>query len=154
MKNNLIFLAMVAFSATMTVTSCTKTDNTSDVQITTDFQKAIVGSWQIAEKGLGVAMHDGHICPDPENMSADKVTYVVQWEKAASDESRVFEQNRDYKSYVKSTLTCQGAYKISDFGLLEVQTNCENYVAKIEGLTKTALTVRQGSHFFKYQKLD
>ncbi len=154
MTNNLLFLAMVAFSTTMTVTSCTKTDNTSDVQITSDFQKAIVGSWQIAEKGVEVAMHDGHICTDPANMPANQITYVVQWQKASSDENRVFEQNSSYKSYLKSTLTCQGVYNISDSGLLEVKTNCDNYISKIEALTKETLTVRQGSNLFKYQKLD
>ena len=156
MKNNFLFFVMVVLTAAMTTTSCTKDNATtpSTEQTTLDFPKAIVGTWQIAEKGVEVAMHDGHVCTDPENRAADKITYMVQWEKATSDENQEFKSNGDYNTYQKSTLTCQGSYKISDSGLLEAQTDCDNYIAKIEALTTTILTVRQGSHFFKYQKLD
>lgn len=156
MKNIFRLFVIVALTAIFTV-SCTKDNtapSTNTEQTTLDFQKAIIGSWQFAEKGIEVAMHDGHICTDPQNMPAGKITYIVHWAKVVSDENRAFKPNGEYNSYQKSILTCKGVYKISDNGLLESHTNCDDDVAKIEGITPTSLTVRQGTNYFRYQKLD
>lgn len=154
MKNNFLPLASALF-ALLIATNCTKQNNSVDNEFSTQrIQTAIVGSWQFVEKGLDVAMHDGHICPNPQNMAQDKITYVVQWQKAASDEKRNFMQNGNYNSYVESALACQGTYKVSDIGILEMNTNCEQVIGKIEQLPSDFLVIKQGSHYFKYHKLD
>ena len=155
MKNNFFPLVTVALFALLSVTSCTKQNNSIDSELSTqNIQTAIVGSWQFVEKGVEVAMHDGHICSDPQNMAQDKVTYVVQWQNVASDEKRQFKPNGDYSTYVKTALTCQGTFKIADSGVLEMNTNCANTIEKIENVPATYLTIKQGSNYFKYLKLD
>ncbi len=154
MKNNFLTLATALF-ALLIATSCTKQNNSIDDELSTQsIQTAIVGSWQFVEKGVDVAMHDGHICPDPQNMAQNLVTYVVQWEKVASDEKRLFKPNGEYTTYLSSNLSCQGTYKIAESGVLETNTNCENAFGKIDKLPATFLTIKQGVNYFKYQKLD
>ncbi len=155
MKNNLLPLRSLSFLMLISITSCSKTNDAIDSELTAqNVQTAIVGSWQFVEKGVDVAMHDGHICSDPQNMAQDKITYVVQWEKVASEEKRQFKPNGDYNTYVKTTLTCQGNYKVADSGVLEMNTNCENAISKIEKVPATYLIMRQGNNYFKYLKLD
>ena len=106
MKNNLLLSVSLVVSTILSLTSCSKVNsNTDSEQTSQDIQTAIVGSWQFTEKGIEVAMHDGHICTDPQNMAQDKVTYVVQWEKVASDERRDFKQNGAFNRFLKSVMT-------------------------------------------------
>ena len=155
MRKNLSLWVSLTFLTLVSVTNCTKVNSTIDGELSAQkIQTAIVGSWQFVEKGVEVAMHEGHICPDPQNMAQDKVTYVVQWKKIVSDEKRFFKPNGDYTTYLSTTLSCQGTYKIAESGVLETNTNCENTIGKIDNLPTTYLTIRQGINFFKYQKLD
>lgn len=107
----------------------------------------------MAEKGVEVAIN-GHICHDPANISENKLTYMVHWEKVTSDERQDYKPLGAYSFYFKTILMEQGSYTISDLGLLEVGTNRKNYVAKIEELTNISLILKQGDNYFKYQKLD
>ena len=155
MKNNLLLSVSLVVSTILSLTSCSKVNSNIDSEQTSqDIQTAIVGSWQFTEKGIEVAMHDGHICLDPQNMAQDKVTYVVQWEKVASDERRDFKQNGAYNSYLKSAMTCSGTYTVSIASILEWETNCEKAFAKVEKVSASNLTIKQGANYFKYQKLD
>ncbi len=155
MKNNLIPLVLVSFLALISVTSCSKVNDTPDSELSAQsIQKAIVGSWQFVGQGVEVAMHDGHICNDPLNMAQDKITYVVQWTDIVSQERRDFKPNGVYNTYLKTALSCQGTYKIDDSGVLEMNTNCENAIGKIEKLPSSSLIIRQGNNYFKYHKLD
>lgn len=129
------------------MTSCTKEIDTIEdtffkEQSTSEMQSAIIGSWQLVDKS--VEMDDTHIC-----------SYNgIKWGNSAGDEKRDFKQNSDFSHFVKSTLTCQGSYKISDNGALDMNTNCQNYSEKIVDLTATFLTVKQGNRYFKYRKLN
>ncbi len=158
MKTKFSFLSLVtflAFTFVLGITGCTKTADTTDATLSTEltmreFQTLLIGSWQVVEKGVEIAMHNGHICHDPN--AAGKITYEVYWRNFISDEKRNFKQNGEYSQYSESA-TCQGSYKISQTGILEINTNCKNGIEKIETLTPSLLTVKQGSTFFKYRKV-
>ena len=157
MKNNFLPLLSLSILMLISISSCSKADanDAIDGELTAqNVQAAIVGSWQYVEKGVEVAMHDGHICSDPQTMAQNKVTYVVQLEKIASEEKREFMPNGNYNTYVKASLTCKGNYNIADKGILEMNTNCASTIEKIEQVPATYLTIKQGSHYFKYLKLD
>jgi hypothetical protein len=155
MKNNLFPFVAVAFLIALTSTSCSKENSTFiQSQKIQDFQKDIIGSWQLVEKGVEVAMHEGHVCTDPQNMAADKVTYVVKWENAVMDEKRDFQSGGNYDCYWTKQLSCKGSYKISNNGVLEVNNNCQNYLEKVETLTITTLIVKEGNLYFKFKKAD
>ncbi len=155
MKNNIILSVSLLFTTILCLTSCTKANSHIDSEQTSqDIQTAIIGSWQFTEKGVEIAMHDGHICPDPQNMPQNQITYVVQWEKVASDERRDFKQNGTFNRYLKSVMICSGTYKVSDAGILEWDTNCDKAFAKVEKIFASSMTIRQGGNYFKYQKLD
>ena len=155
MKNNLNLSVPFFLLTILCLTNCTKVNTTFDnEQAPKDIQTAIIGSWQVAEKGVEIAMHDGHICPDPQNMPQNQVTYVVQWEKIASDEKRDFKKNGEYNSYLKSAMTCSGTYNLTFANILEWDTNCEKSTAKVEKVTASSMIIKQGSNYYKYQKLD
>ena len=137
----------------LTLTNCSKDATLVTEQSTQDIKTAIVGSWEFIGKGTEVAMHEGHICSDPENMAADKITYIINWEYTTGDEKQDFKQNGDYHRYRKSAIACQGSYKISEIGILELNTNCQNQSAKIEEVTPIFLTIKEGGSYFKYRKL-
>lgn len=155
MKNYLLFCVLVALPVTLSLTNCTKESAQSPTEQTTlDFQTAIIGSWQTIAKGVEIEMHDQRACSQMgDNTTSAKTTTVVQWENTAGDEKRNFKQNGDFSQYSEFA-TCQGAYKISENGILEVNTNCKNGIEKIEELTSTFLTVRNGHTFFKYRKVN
>ena len=155
MKNNLIVCISLLFSTILCLTSCTKENSAIDSQQKSQgIQTAIIGSWQITEKGFEIAMHEGHICPDPENMPQNQITYVVQWENVAPNERRDFNQNGVFTRYLQSVMICSGTYKVSDAGILEWDTNCDKAFAKVEKISAASMTIRQGGNYFKYQKLD
>jgi hypothetical protein len=156
MKNISLTFAFIVFL--LGTTSCKKENIIEDATLISEqkqqeLQTALIGSWQIIEKGVEVAMHEGHICTDPANMAADKITYIVQWNKTALDEKRNFKPNGGYSQYSESA-TCQGTYKISKNAVLEVTTNCTNAFARIEELTLTFLTLKEGNTYLKYQKVN
>lgn len=155
MKNNLLPFISIALLIALTTTSCSKENSAfMTPQKTQDFQNDIIGSWQIVEKGVEVAMHEGHVCTDPQNMAADKITYVVKWDKDIMDEKRDFQPNGNYYCIWTKQLSCTGTYKISNNGVLEVNNNCQNFLEKVETLTTTNLIVKEGNLYFKFKKVD
>lgn len=141
-------------------TNCTKVEDTMDAELFTeqrlsDVKTAIIGSWQIIEKGVEVVMHDEHICSGTANSTTSaNTTTLVKWENATSLEKRDFRQNGDYNQSLTSALTCQGTYKIANNEILDVTTNCQISSEKIAQLTSHFLTVKEGNRFFKYRKLN
>ena len=155
MKNSLLSFVAITFFIALTSISCTKqNDALITQQPLQDFRTDIVGSWQLAQKGVEVAMHEGHVCTYPQNMAADKITYVVKWENTTMDEKRDFNSSGDYNCYWAKQLSCKGTYKISNNGVLEVNNNCQNYLEKVETLTTTNLIVKEGNLYFKFKKAD
>ena len=155
MKNNLQFFGAILFFVALTAISCTKqNDALITQQPLQNFQMDIVGSWQLVQKGVEVAMHEGHVCTDPQNMATDKITYVVKWENPAMAEKRNFEPDGNYYCTWTNQLSCKGTYKISNNGVLEVNNNCQNYLEKVETLTVTNLIVKEGNLYFKFEKED
>jgi hypothetical protein len=71
----------------------------------------------------------------------------IKWGNLASDEKREFKQTGEFISHVKTTLSCQGTYKVSNNGVLDLKTNCQSYAAKIEGLSPTYLIVKEGERY-------
>lgn len=153
MKKSIFLVCVYALLGT---TSCTKDSSTTDSTLLKehDIQTALVGSWQFVEKGVELAMHEGHICTDPENMPKDQITYILKWENASIDDNRNFKKNGAYSSYGEATTPCQGTYKVSAIGFLEVQNNCENYVCKIEEVTSQFLTIKQVNLYSKYRRVN
>lgn len=119
-----------------------------------EMQTSLVGSWQIVEKGTEMAMYDGHICTDPANMSMDKMTYMVHWEKMSIDEKRLFKSNGTYDFFFNGGSISQGSYKVSNHAVLEVTNANQNSFEKIEALTPTLLIVSMGTVHYKFSKLD
>lgn len=155
MKNNLLLFVVITFFIALTSISCTKqNDALITQQPLQNYQTDIVGSWQLIQKGVEVAMHEGHVCTDPQNMAADKITYVIKWENSVLDEKRDFQPSGNYDCYWAKQLSCKGSYKISNNGVLEVNNNCQNYLEKVETLTTTNLVVKQGNIYFKFKKSD
>jgi hypothetical protein len=158
MKTKFSFLCLLSFSFVgLTISSCSKVENTTlSTELTSpDIQTAIIGSWQIIEKGLEVEMHDQHACSQiGDNTTSAKTTTVVQWNNATIDETQNFEQNGDYNSYLKSILSCQGFYKIDNNGDLVIKNNCQILNEKIIELTSAFLTVKEGTRYFKYRKVN
>ena len=155
MKNSLLSFVAITFFIALTSISCTKqNDALITQQPLQDFRTDIVGSWQLAQKGVEVAMHEGHVCTYPQNMAADKITYVVKWENTTMDEKRDFNSSGDYNCYWAKQLSCKGTYKISNEGDLDINSNCQNNTVKIAGLTTIFLTVKDGNNYFKYRKIN
>ena len=155
MKNNLLLLVVVAFTATMTLASCSKTDNNGAVfseqtpQDVLNNQKAIIGSWQFIEKGVEVDMHNGQPC----SFTGTK-TPMVKWENATSNEQRDFMQNAHYSHYLEKQLSCNGSFSILNDASLTIQGNCQQASETIVELTATSLIVKGSNSYFKYRKLD
>ena len=155
MKNNLLPFIAITFFIALSSISCSKQNDALITQQTLqNYQTDIVGSWQLVQKGIELTMHEGHVCTDPQNMASDKITYVVKWENAAMDEKRDFKLSGDYNCYWKKQLSCKGSYKISNYGVLEVNNNCQNYIEKVEILTATNLVVKEGNLYFKFNKAE
>ena len=159
MKNNSFLLVLAYAFLVLNTASCTKENGTVDATLITEqtrqeMQTALVGSWQLVEKGVEMAMHDGHICTDPANMAADKITYMTHWETTQSDEKRTFKSNGTYSNYVNATLNCQGTYTVSNHATLDVSGGCSNTVVRIEALATNLLIVKEGMVSYKYRKLD
>lgn len=140
----------------VSLSNCTKAEDVIllNKQSTKEMQTAIVGSWLNIEKGVEMTMHDGHICTNSDNNADDKTTIAIKWANTASDEKRHFEQNGDYNSYVKTTLRCQGTYKIAGFGGLHLNTTCQNWSEKIVEVSSTLLIIKEGDSYFKYRKTN
>jgi hypothetical protein len=158
MKNKTLLLIGAFALSMLGTTSCTKENIEVDTTLISEetrqeMQTAIVGSWQFVEKGVEIAMHDGHICNDP-SMAADKISYTTQWGKVSTDEKRTFKPNGNVSLYENATLSCDGTYTISNNGALDIKATCQNAFGKIETLTNTLLIVREGTVFYKFQKLD
>ena len=159
MKNNSLLLVLAYALLVLNTTSCTKENAPVDSTLITEqtrqeMQTALVGSWQLAEKGVEMVMHDGHICTDPANMAADKITYMTHWATADSDEKRTFKPNGTYSNYLNATLNCQGTYTVSNHATLDLVGSCPNAFARIEALAANLLIVKEGTVSFKYRKLD
>lgn len=155
MKNNLLSFVAVAFIVTLNTTSCTKeNDSFTNEQTTLDFQTAIIGSWQLVEKGIETASVNGHNCPYDNQSSENKMSTSIKWENAKIDESQDFKQNGEYNCYLKKQLGCKGNYRISNEGDLDINSNCQNNSVKIDGLTTIFLTIKDGNTYFKYRKID
>ena len=159
MKKKAILLALSFTVVLFGTTSCKKENVTVDATLISEqtrqgMQKALVGSWQIAEKGVEVAMHDGHICQDPTTMAADKLTYAVQWEKVENTDRRTFKSNGDYSQYLNATFMSQGTFTVSNHAVLEIKSDNQSSYEKIEELTSSLLTISQGTLHYKFRKLD
>ena len=155
MKNNILPLIAVAFIVTLGTTSCTKEKNSfTQEQTTLDFQTAIIGSWQLIEKGVETGPDNLHNCPYDNQSTENKLPTIIKWENAKIDESQDFRQNGEYNCYLKKQLGCKGTYKISNEGDLDINSNCQNNSVKIDGLTTVFLTVKDGSNYYKYRKID
>jgi hypothetical protein len=162
MKTKFPILSLLAFLAStfvgLNISSCTKVEDFTDAPSTEismpDIQTAIIGSWQIVKKGVEVEMYDQHVCSGMgDNTTSAKTTTVVQWNNATNDETQSFKQNGVY-SQVSESAICQGSYKTSTNGLLEVKSNCKSYTEKIVELTAYFLTVKEENRYFKYRRLD
>lgn len=159
MKNNSFFWVL-AFALTLFgTTSCTKENTPPDATLISEhtrqiLQQNLIGSWQLAEKGVEVAMHDGHICPDPANMAAGTVTYIVNWGKVSAEDTQVFKSDGSYRQGLTPTLTCSGRYTISNHAVLEIISDCKSSSARIEELTPTGLIVKDGALHLKYHRLN
>jgi hypothetical protein len=148
MKNYFIFFVLANSFFVLSLTNCTKTIDTTDdyhireekpqtIPINKDF---IVGSWQFIEKSYN-------------SVNARETVHIL-WEKAESDEKRVFKQNSDYNLYWNKKETCHGAYKIADNGALEVTNNCQSSSETIIDLTSCLLTIKKGDSYFRYHKVN
>ena len=155
MKNNILPLLAVALIVTLGTTSCTKeNDSFIKEQTTLDFQTAIIGSWQLVEKGIETESGNMHNCPYDNQSTENKLPTTIKWENAKVDESQDFRQNGEYNCYLKKQLGCKGTYRISNEGELDINSNCQNNSVKIAGLTTIFLTIKDGNNYFKYRKID
>ena len=155
MKNNLLSFVMVAFIVTLGTTSCSKqNDSFITEQTTLNFQTGIIGSWQLVEKGIETGPDNMHNCTYDNQSAENKMPTTIKWENAKDDESQDFKQNGEYSCYLKKQLGCKGAYRISNEGDLDINSNCQNNSVKIAGLTTIFLTIKDGNNYFKYRKID
>jgi hypothetical protein len=162
MKTKSPILSLLAFLAStfvgFIISSCTKVEDFTDAppsteQLKPNIQTAIIGSWQIVEKGVEVEMQDQHVCSGMGDNKTSAKTTVVQWNNVTIDETQSFKQNGVY-SQVSESAICQGSYKTSINGELEVKNNCKSYTEKIVELTAYFLTVKKENRYFKYRRLD
>lgn len=158
MKTNFFFSALAVTLILCGTTSCKKENVTPDATLISEQTRQemltnLIGTWQVAEKGVEVAMHDGHICTDP-TMVMDKMTYIVKWDKVANDDTRTFKSNGDFNHYENAILTCQGTYTVSNHAVLEINSACPSSFERIEALTPTLLTIGVGTFHYKFTKLD
>ena len=154
MKKNLLPFVVVAFLVTLGTTSCTKeNDSLIKEQTTLDFQTAIIGSWQLVEKGIETVPDNSDNYPFANQSSENKMPTTIKWENAKVDESQDFKQNGEYSCYLKKQLGCKGSYKISNEGDLDINSNCQNNSLKIAELTTIFLTIKDGNNYFKYRKI-
>ena len=155
MKINLLPIVAMAFLAILGTTSCTKeNDSFIKEQTTLDYQTGIIGSWQLVEKGIETRPDNMHNCTYDNHSTENKMSTTIKWENAKDDESQDFKQNGEYSCYLKKQLGCKGAYRISNEGDLDINSNCQNNTVKIAGLTTIFLTVKDGNNYFKYRKIN
>lgn len=157
MKNNLSkMVKSIAFAFLMLLlgfTACTKTDDTGDTLLSTQaLQTALVGSWQLVEKGTELIYFNDHICTETEH--DNKATTAINWEKTSIDENRTFKQNGDYTRVLNKKLTCQGTYNINKDGFIEINSECQSVSEKIVDIKTAVLTLKEGTHYLKYQKMN
>ena len=137
------------------LTSCMKDNSTIEAILPTELsiknvETNIVGTWRLIEKGIDLKQYENHVCTAPESMMKNQ--YMIVWSKTTNDEKRNFKENGDYNSYLKTTLSCQGTYKITNGDALEMITTCLNFSEKIVGLTSDLFIIKEGEHFYKYGK--
>jgi hypothetical protein len=158
MKTKFLLFALTVTLILCGTTSCKKEAVLTDAtfiseQTRQEMQTKLVGSWQVIEQGVEVAMYDGHICTDP-TMAMDKMSYAVQWEKATTTDKRVFKTNGVYDLYFHDKLTCQGSYTVTNHAVLEINGACQNSFEKVVELDATHLTISVGTLYYKFTKLD
>lgn len=157
MKSILIFSILAYATIFLSVTSCMKTEDTTDVQLFTEQptqsvlnnQMAIIGSWQFTEKGVEIDVHNGQPC----SFTGTK-TPMVKWEAASINEQRDFLQKGDYNHFLEKKLSCQGSFKISNDANLAIIGNCEVHTETIVELTTTSLIIKTGNNYYKYLKVN
>ena len=155
MKNNLLPFIAITFFIALSSISCSKQNDALITQQTLqNYQTDIVGSWQLAENGVETEFGNMYNYLYDNHFTENKMSTTIKWENAKVDESQDFKQNGEYSCYLKKQLGCKGAYRISNEGDLDINSNCQNNSVKITGLTTIFLTIKDGNHYFKYRKID
>ena len=157
MKNKMSKMVKTIAYASLTLllgfTACTKTDVMMDTLLTPQaLQTALVGSWQLVEKGKEVVLSNGHICTETEH--DNKATTAINWKKVTVDDYQAFQQNGTYTRFVDKKLTCQGTYSITENAVIEINAECQSIPEKIVDIKATVLILKEGHNYSKYQKMN
>jgi hypothetical protein len=154
MKTPALLSILASLLLMLNTISCTKENSSIETPLLNDqsiaqIQTNLLGSWTLIEKGVEIDQHNGQPCGFTGTKNP-----MIQWSNALADEKRAFTLNGGYSRYVNSTLTCEGTYKITYVGTIELTTNCQNAVETVQALTVNSLIVRDGMSFRKYSKVE